>query len=145
MGLSWTTRPLKILGVELTNRFDDHLNLNYKPKINIIKEHMSAWSNRIMAPMGRVVIVRTFIISQLVYLLSNLPSPSTDFLNKIDKMIFNFIWNGKFDKIKRKYLRLDKDQGGLNVPHLGTQDKVLKISWLHKLLNRQDNDVLLLW
>ena len=142
MGLSWTTGPLNILGVELTNRFDDHLNLNYKPKINIIKEHMSAWSNRIMTPMGRVVIVKTFIISQLVYLLSNLPSPSTDFLNKLDKMIFNFIWNGKFDKIKHKYLRLDKDQGGLNVPHLGTQDKVLKISWLHKLLNRQDNDVL---
>ena len=142
MGWSWNTGPLKILGVKLTNRFDGHLNLNYKPKIDIIKEHMSAWSNRIMTPMFRVVIVKTFIIYQLVYLLSNLPSPSKDFLSKIDKMIFNFIWNGKFGKIKRKYLRLDKDQGGLNVPHLGTQDKVLKISWLHKLLNRQDNDVL---
>ena len=52
---------------------------------------LKALSNSNMTPMGRVVIVKTFIMSQLVYLLSNLPSPSKGFLDKIDKFIFNFI------------------------------------------------------
>ena len=50
---------------------------------------LKALSNSNMTPMGRVAIVKTFIISQLVFLLSNLPSK--DFLDKIDKWIFNFI------------------------------------------------------
>ena len=35
---------------------------------------LKALSNSNMTPMGRVAIVKTFIISQLVFLLSNLPS-----------------------------------------------------------------------
>ena len=77
--------------------------------------------------MGRVIIVKTYIISQLTYLFLNLPSPPSEYFLQIDKLIFNFIWNGKVHKIKRGYMRLNKDEGGLNVPHLRTQDKVLKI------------------
>ena len=35
---------------------------------------------------------------------------------------------------------LNKDEGGLNVLHLRTQDKVLKISLLHKVLNTTFDD-----
>ena len=93
-----------------------------------------------MTPMGRVIIVKTYIISQLTYLFLNLPSPPSEYFLQIDKLIFNFIWNGKVDKIKRGYMRLNKDEGGLNVPHLRTQDKVLKILWLHRILNTPFDD-----
>ena len=88
-----------------------------------------------MTPMGSVIIVKTYIISQLTYLFHSLPSPPPEYFLQIDKLIFNFIRNGKVDKIKRGYMRLNKDEGGLNVPHLRTQDKDLNISWLHRVLN----------
>ena len=135
LGLSWTTGPLTVLGIKIDNTFSNFFDLNYLPKIDIIKKQLSIWSNRNMTPMGRVIIVKTYIISQLTYLFLNLPSPTPEYFLQIDKLIFNFIWNGKVDKIKRGYMRLNKDEGGLNVPHLRTQDKVLKISWLHRVLN----------
>ena len=56
------------------------------------------------------------------------------FLKEFQKSLFNFIWSGKIDKIKRSYA--DKCEGGLNVPHLLSQDQTMKISWLHRLLKR---------
>ena len=64
------------------------------------------WSSRNMTPMGRVIIVKTCIISQLTYLFLNLPSLPSEYFLQIDKLIFNFIWNSKVDKIKLGYMRL---------------------------------------
>ena len=68
--------------------------------------------------MGCNVILRSHILSQYIYLNSNLPSPPKIFLEEFQKSLFNFIWSGKIDKIKRSYLHADKCEGGLNVPHL---------------------------
>ena len=43
-----------------------------------------------MTPMGRVIIVKTFIISQLTYLFLNLPSPPSEYFLQIDKLILEW-------------------------------------------------------
>ena len=45
--------------------------------------------------------------------MSVLPSPTEEFLIQIHRMIFNFLWSGKPDQIKRNVMILRKSQGGM--------------------------------
>ena len=40
-----------------------------------------------------------------------------EFVNEVNKIIFDFIWKGK-DKVKRRVLVGDIEDGGLKAPHL---------------------------
>lgn len=54
-------------------------------------------------------------------------------------MIFNFIWNGEMDKIKRNILYNEKQNGGLNVPNIQSFYSSLKIYWLKKFVDPQNH------
>lgn len=49
---------------------------------------------------------------RLVQCLSVLPDPKTKQFEEIQKIIFNFIWDGKIDKIRRNIMISDKHKGG---------------------------------
>ena len=142
LGINWTLGPICILGINIENTFTQLFELNYLAKKKYVTELCALWSKRNMTPMGHNVILKSHILSQYVYLNSNLPSPPKMFLEEFQKSLFNFIWSGKIDKIKRSYLYADKCEGGLNVPHLLSQDQTMTISWLHRLLKRPKNDKL---
>jgi len=51
--------------------------------------------------MGKVTVVETFALPQLIYLLTTLDNTPQTILDRINKMSFEFVWKGKPDKIKR--------------------------------------------
>ena len=53
-------------------------------------------------------------------------------------MFFNFIWNGKTDRVKRSTLIADFSQGGLNMVHLQSFCTYLKLSWVKRFLSNSD-------
>ena len=73
------------------------------------------WSMRDLTPYGKIVIIKTFAISQLVFLLTVLPNPPKTFFKTLESMFFKFIWNNKPDKVKRAVMYNDKCLGGLNM------------------------------
>ena len=66
---------------------------------------------------------------------SSLAAQSND---KWEKNIFNFIWGGKRDKIKRATLRSKYKAGGLQVPDISAQAQSLKMLWVKKYLDLQN-------
>ena len=50
-------------------------------------------------------------------------------------MFYNFLWDGKGDKIKRSIMISDYENGGLRVLDLNSLNKALKLSWVRKYLN----------
>ena len=56
------------------------------------------------------VVVKVFAISKLLYVSSIMSVPPSVF-KEVEKICFNFIWNGH-DKIKRNILYLNYDKGG---------------------------------
>ena len=44
--------------------------------------------------------VKTFALPKLIYTLTVLPNPPNDIIKDIQSEIFNFIWDGKPDKIR---------------------------------------------
>ena len=67
---------------------------------------------------GKIQIVKTFITSIFLYRTS-LISLDKEFVEEANKIIFDFIWEGK-DKVKRSALISDIEDGVLKVPHLNS-------------------------
>ena len=49
-------------------------------------------------------------------------------------MIFKFIWKNKKDKINRKVMFQDYDDGGICAPSKDTMSKSLKLAWISRFL-----------
>ena len=107
-----------------------------------MKQQIAKWSRRDMTPMGRIVVLKSHMISQFVYLLSNIPTPPKHFFVEFERLIIDFIWSGKKAKIKKSILYASKNEGGLDVPRLLSQDKAAKISWLHRIVRRPCDDAM---
>ena len=101
-GLKFCFEPVKLLGVTFTTDLDNMEKLNYVPKFEELKTILRIWSMRDMAPMGRITVIKSLGLPQLIYLLSVLPKPSDAFLKELDSVLYKFIWQNKPDKVSRK-------------------------------------------
>ena len=133
--IEWTQGPIRSLGIEICHRTEDLIKLNYTKTLKKMENILQMWGKRYLTLYGKVTILNSFVISQLVYQMSVLPSPTPEMIAQINTMIFNFIWNNKPDKIKRKIMKQSKCFGGLSVPDVVNKNQALKIAWIPRLLH----------
>ena len=76
---------------------------------------------------GRVLIVKSLGISQLIYSASNVDVPNY-VIATAKKRLFSFLWKSKRDKIKRVGLYQNYDKGGLPMPDLECMIKALRMA-----------------
>ena len=55
-------------------------------------------------------------------------------IDEINTLFYQFLWNGKGDKIKRKIMINDYCEGGLKMIDLVSFNKSLKTTWIKKIL-----------
>ena len=122
---------VKILGVYFT--YDRRLRrkLNFDEISKTIKDKLRIWKGRDLTIIGRIQLVKTFIIPTFLYRAS-LICMDKEFVNEVNKIIFHFIWKGK-DKVKRRVLVGDIEDGGLKAPHLDAIIKTQRILCCKKL------------
>ena len=78
------------------------------------------------------------MISQCVHLMSTLPT-SDSFLKEVNTILYNFLWDGKPDKIKRSTTTLKHTHGGLKMINIYNFDRSLKVAWIKKLLTQSES------
>ena len=140
LNLDWGHDAIEILGITIPSDPTANIGeLNYPGKVKKLKARLSLWSARYLTPYGKVHLVKSEAVSQLIYLMSVLPSPPKVMISEIEKSIFNFIWGGKRDKIKRATLRSKYKAGGLQVPDITAQAQSLKMMWVKKYLDSQNS------
>ncbi|KAJ8039679.1 hypothetical protein HOLleu_13759 [Holothuria leucospilota] len=93
--LSLHLGPVKFLGITFTHNGDDLYRLNYVTKLSRLKNILNVWSTRDLTPVGRNIIVKSFALSQLVYLFQVLPDPPDSFINEVQTTIFDFLFGQK--------------------------------------------------
>ena len=74
-----------------------------------MKVKVRVWKWRDLTIIGRIQLVKTFIIPTFLYRAS-LICVDKEFVNEVNKIIFDFIWKGK-DKVKRRVLVADIEYG----------------------------------
>lgn len=92
--IQWSTDPIKTLGVviPIINR-EQIYELNYLPPLKKIEAIFKQWAKRKLSIQGKVCIIKTLAISQLVYLCAVLPSPPKihDYGKQVENLIFKFL------------------------------------------------------
>ena len=106
----WSSEQAKTLGMVFhnnnTNNKNNHIinivKSNLLPKIEAFCNCLKQWQHRKLSLLGKITVIKSFAFPKLIYPLTVLPNPPEDQLKLINTSIFEFLWNKKPDKIKRK-------------------------------------------
>jgi len=108
--------------------------LNYQEKKEKISKILSCWQLRRLTLLRKVTVIKSLAASQLVYIMSSLPS-SQSHLKEIHQLLYNFLWDGKGDKIKRSVILNEYKDGGLRMLDIRSFNHALKSKWVKKYLD----------
>ena len=129
--LKWSSGTMNILGVDVNENDEIALEANYKTIPDKIFNILTGWTTRGLSLEGKVNIVNTCIASLFVYKMSVLPTIPQATVNKVEKLIEDFLWGkDKRPKIPTKVLQRPVDKGGLKLMDLSVKDDAIKISWI---------------
>jgi hypothetical protein len=134
--IKWTNEHIKCLGVYIHKEIDKAIEHNIQEKLDKIANIIKIWSCRHLTLKGKVTIVNSLLISQMLYIASVINIPQIA-INKYNKMITNFIWNDKPAKIKYTTLIAPIAQGGLQLQDLETKIEANKITWIKNIMNKE--------
>lgn len=62
---------------------------------------IKSWNRRHHTVLGRTTILKTLMLSKLTYLLLCLPNPTKLFIDTLNTMIYEFVWQSKSDRVKK--------------------------------------------
>ena len=127
----------KLLGINFTCNASD-TNQNFVTIGKLIEESLQFWSRKIFTPLGRIMALKTFILSKYTHKALVLPSPPKPWLNNLQLKITNFIFQRNSYPIAKAQLSLPINLGGYNIPDIETFWTALKIKLLLKTTYSQD-------
>ena len=55
-------------------------SLNYKPALNNIGASLAQWQRHLLSPLGKIIVLKSFIMSKLNYLFLCILDPSKNFI-----------------------------------------------------------------
>ena len=86
-----------------------HIDENLSERIVKIKRLIPIWEKRNLSVVGKICIIKAFLISQVVYVMQALVVPE-NVLIEINRLLFRFLWRKEdcnrraFEKVKRSVL-----------------------------------------
>ena len=128
----WPKEPICALGIYFSYNTEDANKLNFEEKMKNLEKTLKGWKRRKLTLLGRINIVKTLGLSKLIYSASVLPIPK-HLVKEINRIAFNFIWDGKPAKVKRSTIIREKKRGGLKMLDFEIMDKALKVAWTERL------------
>ena len=133
LGLSWTDAPTKYLGFYISPSMDKARTLNWENKLTKLQRLLDNWRKRKLTLFGRITIVKTLALSQIVHILMVDTIPEK-ILKRLNCLIYTFIWQTKIEKVKRSIMTKQFEKGGVNMIDLHIQKLSFRLRWLGRTL-----------
>ena len=133
LNLKWMRGSVRILGVHVSYNERENNELNFHPKLRKMQTNLDIWRARNLTLFGKVMIIKSLGLSQLVYSASTLNVPE-EIKSILKTKLFSYLWNNKKDKIKREGLYQDIHKGGLRMVDTEIMFKALKLTWIPRIL-----------
>ena len=145
---------INILGIWFeSEKMASTIKGNWEDRIDRMKQLIKEWSKRDLSIQGKIVVVKTFLVSQFTYVMQSIGLPH-DVLQIINTYLYKFIWQKKysnkkaFEKVKRKIMEADYNEGGLNMINMFDLQKYFYLQWAGKLAgstHEQNWDIIPWW
>ena len=135
---------IKVNGLVLSYDNETMHNLNFGKLYNSMDNQLRAWSNRGLSLLGKILIYKTFGLSQILFIGSVVQLTKKEEA-KITELIFKFIWNRDMDKrkapdrIKRQTIYKPISKLGFGMIDFRDVLKSIKIKTVLRILNYQDH------
>jgi hypothetical protein len=134
LNLKLSKESFKYLGIW----FDIDSNImeykNYRHRIEKIENLLKIWRQRDLSLKGKVTVLKSLALSQLVYPLSVLAAPKW-VLKDSSKLFYKFLWNDKNDKISRNTIEKNISDGGLKMINIEVLTESLRLRSLRHVIN----------
>ena len=144
LGFTWK-KKIKILGVYFAcDKSASLVDENWLRRLENIKRTIHSWEKRNLSVLGKIIVLKTFLLSQFIYIMQAFTLP-TQVITEIDRLLFRFIWRKKdcnrkaFEKVRRNVLCSDYEHGGLNMISMRQLQTAALLQWVVRL-KRQGND-----
>lgn len=126
---------MNLLGVWIGN--EDTESSNWDPIIKKVQNICNLWSGRDLTIYGKSIVLNILALSKLWYV-GTVQSPSDQTVEKINKIIWTFLWKNKRALIAKERCVQNIIQGGVGIIDVKIKLKCLKLKWLEKLLSQPD-------
>ena len=122
----------KTLGIHFSCDQEQVIQQNFHDRLN---ECHKLTNLRGLPLFGKVAIIKSFLLSKLLYVSSIIKTPPE--INKLmAKIMLRFLWKGP-DKVTRLSVINTLENGGLNLTDFETHIKALRLSWILRLLDER--------
>ena len=143
VNMKWRTDFIRVLGIFFTMSNCDFLSLNWNFRIKKLAKRLESWKFRTLSLKRKSMIINTLTLSGLWHTGSVVPLPAWA-EKRINRIIFDFLWSGKNEQIKRAVSYLPYELGGLKVVNVALKcnallaksvvfitDSQYKAKWVH--------------
>ena len=124
----WPQRPIYEVGTAFS--YIGNRNLceteNLSSKINKLQKIFNIWSQPDLSLYGGILIAKIVRLSKLTYSSTCVQTPA-EVSDIVNKLVVNFIWNGKKPKIKMETLIGSKDSSSLYYTHIKTKQQTCSV------------------
>ena len=144
-----SVKETKINGIIFQQNEDAMRTRNVESVRQKMENQLKNWSKRNLTTLGKILIVKTFGISQIIFLMQSLVLNKSD-LKTLNEILYRFIWNRHFqaakapERIKREILTTSCKNGGYGMLDIAQLDDGLKLRSLGRLLTTKHPTLILL-
>ncbi len=129
-----TMGPEKVLGIPVGKCTDN--DVFWKSVIDKIKKHFSVWKSRNLSYAGRIHIIKSIGVSNLMYA-CDMMTIDRQYVLEIQNVFWDFLWKGKRITVKKEICMLPRHLGGLNMVNIDVMIMVRRIKWLVRVLKSE--------
>jgi hypothetical protein len=137
ISIKWTNTLVKSLGIYIGNDRALVSERNFQEKLQKIEALLKMCNLRKLTPKGKVLVINTLIIPNLLYVSSVLHTPKW-VIAKFKELIIQFIWNNKTPKVKYSTMIADISEGGLKLQDISTKIESLSLGWVKSMITEKN-------
>ena len=135
--ICWAENYVKCLGVYFGHNKNECKKLNINKQIEKSANIINQWGKRNLSMIGKITVVKSLIIPNITYVAS-VTTLDKETISKFKSIIYDFIWNGKSEKVKRQMICKDITEGGLKMIDIDKYIEAIKIGWVNKLTDNTE-------
>ena len=91
VNLDWGTTHFNLLGIIFSVDLNEMITLNYSKALENSKKTLTFWNKQNLTPFGKIMVIKTFVLSKFNHLFMTIPSPDNYFIKQLNSRLFAFL------------------------------------------------------
>ncbi len=122
---------IKYLGIMITKDDKRLMNNNLNPVINLKKKKFASWSARDLSLYGQTFLSKAEGLPRASYVFFSVEITNQK-ISSLDRLLLDFMWKNKPNKVKKEVMFLSLTEGGLSVLDFSSFNNIIRINWIKR-------------